>query len=238
MSRASIPPMTGDNSNPRLNLSMDALLSKLQNMRFLQEPRFRMYLIDSLISKWFLDSPRELFEIMMKAEYKWRLALHAPYDTENEAMTSSVVGYSERTPGCICPIAWFGIIPPPCPIHNPATAVVVTHTSTNFPIEPQAPSGAREGDPPPTRVSDALDWRHHPDEADAVLNKLTDLMSEQTKKAIQDMLVAHRLRMSASGMVCSCMRKVLKPEDWAAHVSVRIMNYLRNEFKSLDGDGQ
>ena len=42
--------------------------------------------------------------------------------------------------GCTCPDAWWGILPPPCPIHNPppdpARWVSVTTTTTNTTRKP------------------------------------------------------------------------------------------------------
>lgn len=184
MSRASIPPMTNDNSSPYLNLRVDALLSKLYSMSFLQSPRFQMYLIDRLISKWFPNSPRELFEIMMKAEYKWRLALNAPYDVENDRMSSSVVGYSEQ--------------------HDDPPKGVPTYEQ-----------GYNDG------------WR-------ALQEKS---LGDDAKKAIQDILITHRLKKSASGrMVCACNRGSDDVADWSVHVRIRILNYLKNEFVSLSSE--
>lgn len=33
--------------------------------------------------------------------------------------------------GCTCPSVWHAVIPPTCPVHNPATAREVTTTGTN-----------------------------------------------------------------------------------------------------------
>jgi hypothetical protein len=37
-----------------------------------------------------------------------------------------------KFPGCTCPPAWWGVAPPPCPIHNPPSPYlsVVTTTAT------------------------------------------------------------------------------------------------------------
>ena len=46
---------------------------------------------------------------------------------------TSFIGYSYIA-GCTCPRAWWGILPPPCPVHNPIPAgVTVTIDSSTCP---------------------------------------------------------------------------------------------------------
>jgi hypothetical protein len=42
--------------------------------------------------------------------------------------------------GCACPSAWWGVVPPPCPVHNPSPfGACVTRTLTWPPLGPPLP---------------------------------------------------------------------------------------------------
>ena len=45
--------------------------------------------------------------------------------------------------GCQCPKSWWGVLPPPCPLHNPAQATITT-TGTNNLAAPTSLDGLRE----------------------------------------------------------------------------------------------
>jgi hypothetical protein len=176
---------------------MDALLSKLYVMRILQAPRFQIYLITSLVDHFFSESPRELFELLMKLEYSWRLALHAPYGEENEVILSSVVGYNENE------------------------------------LPQSITLAAGEPIPTPNAINDAEDAAYERGWATGRDALREELLGADAKKAIQELIINHRLKKSASGrLVCACNRGSEDAVDWSIHVRVRIMNYLRNEFIS------
>lgn len=52
-----------------------------------------------------------------------------------------------RPLGCTCPSFWWGILPPPCPIHNPPPVyswpptITTNHTVTFSPIPSERPEG-------------------------------------------------------------------------------------------------
>jgi hypothetical protein len=180
---------------------MDALLSKLFVMRILQAPRFQIYLITSLIDRFFHDSPRELFELLMKLEYSWRLSLHAPYGEENEVMMTSVVGYNEAVKA-----------------EEP-----VYYSSED-------PAFAAKEEDHSEEVADEYYHRGWNEGRNALRE---EILGDDAKRAIQELIINHRLKKSASGrLVCACNRGSEDAVDWSIHVRVRIMNYLRNEFIS------
>lgn len=195
MSRASIPPMTSNNSNPRLHLGMDALKSKLYGISFLQKSNFRMDLVNSLVDTWFRNSPRELFQLMMMVEYKWRSSLNANYENENEALMAmakeSVAGFS--TGGNVYP-------------DDHSEEIADTYYKRGW-------DEGRE-------------------------NLKDEILGDATKIAIKGIISDHRMRKSVGGLpTCNCMRGVDGVDDWANHVALRVMNYLKNEFPLPSGGG-
>jgi hypothetical protein len=78
---------------------MDALVTKLVDMRLLQPNHFRVYLVNTLIDRWFHRQPRELFQIMMATEYKWRIALHVSMEDENDVMIRASEAYEGASAG-------------------------------------------------------------------------------------------------------------------------------------------
>jgi hypothetical protein len=211
--------MSPTETNPRLNTNMDALLSKLYSIHLLERPRFQIYLISSLTDYFFKDSPRELFELLMKLEYSWRLALHAPYGEENEVILSSVVGYNEN----VLPES-FSI--PTGPVHDDGPNPIAVASSA-------ALLAQSAGGPPYDQAEEIADQYYSRGWNEGRNALREEILGPDAKKAIQELIINHRLKKSASGrLVCACNRGSEDAVDWSIHVRVRIMNYLRNEFIS------
>lgn len=189
MSRASIPQMSPHSQNPRLNTSMDALVSKLTKMAFLQPQHFRYYLVTTLIDRWFRSSPRELFQVLMYTEYAWRLSLRVGMEEENEAM-------------------------------------VLLATSAGGPDEVDPLKGEDHSE----EIADQYYHRGWEEGRNALRE---EALGDEAKRAIQEIIIQHRLKKTSTGrLACACNRGSDSPVDWATHVSLRIKNYLRNEFIS------
>lgn len=172
---------------------MDALVSKLTKMAFLQPQHFRYYLVTTLIDRWFRSSPRELFQVLMYTEYAWRLSLRVGMEEENEAMIAEAA------------------------------------------LGPQSAGGSDEpeplkGDDHSNEIADQYYSRGWEEGRDALRE---EALGDEAKKAIRQILIDHRLRKTSTGnLACACNRGADNPVDWATHVSLRIKNYLRNEFIS------
>ena len=93
------------------------------------------------------------------------------------------VTYDPPIGGCACPPAWWGVVPPSRPVHNPASFGIVTVTGTGSgpwvtittapPFDPDAPVSVPSCRPVPDPP------RLHPADLERIARRVAELLKEQ-----------------------------------------------------------